>query len=138
VRLSWVRVIGSSMAPAIAHGDCVLVLWMPNVPVVGRLARWLTARRGSIVMIRADAHLRRLEVKRVTAVAGDAVQWEGGARRLRTAEVFVEGSSAQAEGIPADSRTIGPLRAREIVGRVLAVQRCELLSAELPTRRKAR
>src|SRR3954449_4304476 len=89
--LRRVLVTGPSMAPAIRHGDQLLV----DVRSVRR-----PARAGDVVMVRLPD--RPLSVKRVTRTAAD--------------HVWVEGDNSFGS---TDSRDLGAVPADDVVGRVL-------------------
>jgi len=126
--LSWVRVSGRSMLPSLRDGDCVLVLWFPGrARLLAWLARRILVRRGTVVMVRPAAHLRRLEVKCVASVAGDWQTWGANhslTRRIPPGYVFVVGTNGLATQVAADSHGYGPLPSSEVVGWVLAVRKC--------------
>lgn len=129
------RVQGESMRPTLRTGDYLLGL---RVPHRGRWAsRWLRnrlVRRGTIVLARPPAHLSRLNVKRVDAVAGDVRQWGWGEaltapQPIPDEHVFLVGDGAWGApvappagipaGPPADSRRYGPLPMEAVVARVV-------------------
>lgn len=122
------RVIGQSMYPILHKGDYVLGIrsvrarnWFSRAA-----DRWLL-QRGAVVLIRPPAHLGRLEIKRIDAVAGDVRYWGAvkGAPKLRIippGQVFLVGATGWpdpgAGRPPADSREYGPCSASAIVARV--------------------
>ncbi len=93
--LAWwhprrVVVEGESMLPTLAPGDRLLV------------ARPLHLRPGQVVALRDPRHPRRLLVKRVSTVLGDAVTVHGDNPAAST-----------------DSRVFGPVDRRQVLGAVL-------------------
>ena len=91
--LQRLEVGGASMEPALRPGDRVLVVRGP--------ARW-TARPGRIVAVRDPRRPERVMVKRVTALGAEGVELRG-----------------DNPGASTDSRQLGPLSPRLVVGAVV-------------------
>ena len=137
------RIKGRSMLPTLHDRDYALVWRLPY--------RLRTPRRGEVVICHYPGRkMKRLPflpqafVKRVIALPGDTVEWQEGVlllngeplkepyldparcRSLRTRpprtlgpdEYYVLGDNRDASN---DSRSVGPLRRRDIRGRVVAV-----------------
>ena len=137
------RIKGRSMLPTLHDRDIALVWRLPY--------RLRTPRRGEVVICHYPGRkMKRLPflpqafVKRVSALPGDTVEWQEGVlllngeplkepyldparcRSLRTRpprtlgpdEYYVLGDNRDAS---IDSRSVGPLRRRDIRGRVVAV-----------------
>lgn len=106
VSLGFKRVVveGRSMLPAYSPGQRL---------VVNRFAYLLRPpREGDVVVV---CRGRRLDLKRVTAVPGDRVILQGADRVLGPDEWFVTGDNP---GESTDSRHYGPVRGRDILGKV--------------------
>ncbi len=107
-----VRIDGDSMVPAYRSGDAVLALRRSLRPV----------RRGDVVVCRAPgsaATARSLLIKRVVAVAGDAMPETNEpplTSEVPAGHVFVRGDGDRS----LDSRQFGPIRVDRVVGRVVA------------------
>lgn len=99
---------GRSMLPAYAPGDRVLV---------SRLA-YIRSRPsiGDVVIVRQPGSDGRIDVKRIAADAGEAVEIRGEQHVLGPDEWFVLGDNASES---TDSRQLGPVRTADIVGKVL-------------------
>jgi nickel-type superoxide dismutase maturation protease len=89
--LSRVAVAGTSMAPALAPGDRLVVL------------RTRRVRPGDVVVVRDPRRRDRAVVKRVTGATPDG-------------ELIVHGDNGEGS---TDSRTYGPLARELLVGRVI-------------------
>jgi nickel-type superoxide dismutase maturation protease len=99
---------GRSMLPAYPPGDRLLV---------NRLAYLRDRpRKGDVVVVRPPWAAGRLDLKRITAVPGDEAEVQGSMRRLGNDQWFITGDNA-AEST--DSRQFGPIRRRDIIGKVL-------------------
>ena len=105
VLLRRYEVEGRSMLPAHAPGDRVVALPL-------RLSRPL--RRGDVVVVERPGG--RCDLKRVAAGPGDTATLLGEERRLAADEWYLLGDNA-AEST--DSRQLGTVRTRQIVGRVV-------------------
>ncbi len=92
-----VEVVGSSMAPALAAGDRLVVLRRPGAP-----QPWPSS--GAVVAVKDPRDPRRILVKRVASVD----------RRAGTLEVRGDATDAST-----DSRTFGPLTRSDLVGRAV-------------------
>ena len=115
-----VHVTSDSMAPTIRAGDWMAVIDVPD-------AERATLQRGDLVIYRYPAGTEGRAVKRVVALAGDAVEVAGAQRpvgpcsdagpcqTVPPGHVFIVGDNTAAS---LDSRTLGPLAAADVVGRV--------------------
>ena len=100
------------MLPEIAPGD-----WLLVDPTV---SRW--PRRGSVVVFR-EPTTQVLAVKRVAAVPGDSVPFQGGFLHLGPDEAWLTAdadpptATAAGFGVPVDSNRFGPVPLGLLVGR---------------------
>jgi nickel-type superoxide dismutase maturation protease len=92
-----VEVVGDSMAPSLVAGDRLVVVRVPGV-----LQPWPPA--GEVVAVHDPREPSRILVKRVTSVDRTAGSFE------------VRGDAPEAS---TDSRTFGPLRHADLVGRAV-------------------
>lgn len=87
--------------------------------------RFLAASsRDAIVLIRLPWHGNRLEIKRVSGIAGDSKRWLAATemRLVPPNHVYlVSDNGIEGEGFGADSRTYGPVEARFIVARIFLI-----------------
>jgi signal peptidase I len=99
---------GRSMVPAYGPGDRVLV---------NKLA-YLRARPsvGDVVVVRQPGSGMREDIKRIAAGPGEMVEVRGEQVALGPDEWFVLGDNADES---TDSRQLGPVRSRDIVGKVV-------------------
>lgn len=115
------QVAGSSMAPVLRDRDVVLGVTWP---------RKFVCARGAIVLARVGSLHRRLVIKRVTGVAGDKRSWlpSQEPRPIPPGQVFLVGDAAVsgADEAATDSRTFGPVRASQILARVIVVHASQL------------
>lgn len=96
------RVHGRSMYPTLAPDEWVLfdrLIYRTEKPA-----------RGDIVLARDPRQRRRLIVKRVTGVPGD----ETADGRLGPEQYFLQGDNPESS---TDSRTYGPVRRADLIGR---------------------
>ncbi len=94
IGLQRVRVLGPSMEPTLLAGDRLVVLLLPS---------WWPVRSGQLVALRDPRPgSNRLLVKRAQSVIGRAVEFRGDNPLAST-----------------DSRTLGPVDRREVLGRPL-------------------
>jgi signal peptidase I len=100
-------VVGRSMLPAYEPGERLLV-----EALTYRLRR---PRAGEVVVVRQPGSGGRLDLKRIAAGPGETTRVEGVERVLTDDEWFVQGDNALES---TDSRQLGPVRQRDIVGRV--------------------
>ena len=101
------QVEGSSMLRAYAPGDRL---------VVERLSYRLRAPRlGEAVVVRQPGGGGRLDLKRIAAGPGARVRFLGQERVLEPDEWFVLGDNLSES---TDSRMLGPVKHRDVVGRV--------------------
>ena len=101
------EVEGRSMLRAYAPGDRLLI---------ERLSYRLRAPRvGEVVVARQPGSTGRLDLKRVAAGPGALVTVAGAERRLGSDEWFLLGDNLSESS---DSRQLGPVSKRDIVGRV--------------------
>jgi signal peptidase I len=102
------------MAPAILPGD-----WLVLNPVV---TRW--PARGSVVVFN-EPFGSTIQVKRVSALAGDRVPFANGYLELGEDEAWLSADADEKTaasvgfGPPIDSRRFGPVGAEDLVGQVL-------------------
>lgn len=99
---------GRSMLPGYAPGDRVLVsrvAYLRSKPQIG-----------DVVVVRQPGGDGRLDLKRIAAGPGASLELQDGARILGPDEWSVLGDNA-AEST--DSRHLGPVRTRDIAGKVL-------------------
>jgi len=126
------EVDGQSMTPVLAAADEVLVGKWP--------ARFGTLRPGDIVVIRRDQEPDRVLIKRIIAGPGETIEFRGGLRHLAgrpAPEPWLNPRFKDLSDLPQtllgddefftagdnrwdsrDSRSFGPVRRREIIGRV--------------------
>ena len=90
------------MAPALDHGDWLLVRYFPSTSTP-------RVRAGELLLIEREAQPGALFIKRLTGIRGDSPN-----RHYPT--YWVEGDNKE---ISQDSRTWGALDGEEIVGKVL-------------------
>lgn len=107
-------IAGRSVKRVVVEGRSMLPAYSPGQRlVVSRFAYLLRPpREGDVVAVRRG---RRLDLKRVTAVPGDRILVLGYERVLGRDEWFVMGDNL-AEST--DSRHYGPVRRRDILGKV--------------------
>jgi signal peptidase I len=98
-----VAVVGGSMRPALE----------PNEWAIAVRAR--TPRRGDVVVLEHPERPGLELVKRVTAIAGDAMP---AGRALDPGTLWIEGDASDAS---TDSRSFGPVRLEAVRGRVVTV-----------------
>lgn len=123
----WNPVPSGSMRPTILEGDVVLVdriAYDFKLPLSERsLYRFADPQRGHVVTFFSPRDGTRL-VKRIAAVPGDVVEWQGEPRVLGPDEFFMLGDN---RGNSADSRVFGVVPRRLIIGRAHRV----LVSADI-------
>jgi signal peptidase I len=98
---------GRSMLQAYAAGDRLIV--------EGLSYRLRSPRVGEVVVVRRAGAEGRLDLKRVFAGPGSRVNLEGMERRLGADDWFLLGDNLSES---TDSRQLGPVKRREIIGRV--------------------
>ena len=102
------------MAPAILPGD-----WLVLNPLV---TRW--PARGSVVVFN-EPFGSTIQVKRVSALAGDRVPFPNGYLELGSDEAWLSADADEktaasvGSGPPVDSRRFGPVTEDDLIGRVL-------------------
>jgi signal peptidase I len=101
------EVEGRSMLRAFAPGD--------HLVVEGLSYKLRAPRVGEAVIVRQPGAEGRLDLKRIFAAPGAAVHLDGREWRLGPDEWFVLGDNLSES---TDSRTLGPVRREDIVGRV--------------------
>ena len=101
------RVEGRSMLQAYAPGDRLLVEALSYRPREPRI--------GEVVVVRQPGTGGRLDLKRIAAGPGGSVTVQGVERVLEADEWFVLGDNLSES---TDSRALGPVRRRDIAGRV--------------------
>ena len=98
---------GRSMLRAYAPGDRLLVEALSY--------RFRRPRIGEVVVVRRQGVEGRLDLKRIVAGPGATVTINGEERVLAADEWYVLGDNLNESQ---DSRTLGPVRTKDIVGRV--------------------
>jgi len=101
------EVAGESMLPSYAPGDRLIA-----ESVSYRLRE---PRVGEVVIVSQPGSNGRSDLKRIVAAPGEPVQVLGEDRHLTDDEWFVVGDNL---GRSTDSRTLGPVRRRDILARV--------------------
>jgi signal peptidase I len=97
---------GRSMLRAYAPGD--------RVVVEGLSYRLRPPRIGEVVVVRQPGRDGRLDLKRIAAGPGSEVEMQGVAQPLGPDEWYVLGDNLDES---TDSRGLGPVKTRDIVGR---------------------